>query len=398
VSLAFHGDSEAVVGTANGYLVHVNALSPTVLTEQIGSPGVGTMIHALPGGAVIGAGTPPFQIGDRHVFLLSRDCRGVAAAGRYLCCLHPNGVSIFTVGTEPVWSSQLLLRVPGLVRAAYHGGAFCLVETPELGQSVVKYVGAQQIGRFCQEKGHRIALFRVIELDGRVVVAIGDDQPSIKLLGDDLGLVLSQETLGMPTATCVLSDFLVVARPGAVDFFKLKMAGGEVELDHRMTINVGSITPDLIAVDNFVIASDQEHSLVVFRFEDDAFVPVASDTLPKHLNKLCSVDEWIFASSWDSTVFLYELSDDGSILERGSFQCDSRVVSFCSIENRLFYGTVGGGIGCFERAEDGSHARLRDAIESDEITMKSDRRPFAIFQWRQPDIFVDLDAIGPCHA
>jgi hypothetical protein len=284
------------------------------------------------------------------------------------------------------------------VRAAYDRGTFCLVETPDLGQSVVKYVRAQQIARFCQEKDHRMSMFRVLELDGRVVIAIGDDQPSIKLLGDDLGLLLSYDTLGLPTAACVLSDFLVVARPGAVDFFKLKMAGGELELDHRITANGGSTAPDLVAFDSFVIATDQEHSLIVFRLKDDTVVPVASDTLPKHLNKLCSVGQWIFASSWDSTVFVYELSGDGSILERGSFQCDSRVVSFCSIGNRLFYGTLGGGIGCFEPAEAASLARLQDAVKSDEIIMKSDRRPFAVFEWEQPDIFVDLDATDLCRA
>jgi hypothetical protein len=190
------------------------------------------------------------------------------------------------------------------------------------------------------------------------------------------------------------AGFFVIARTGAIDFFHLTTLDDDYELERKMIAEGHSLAPDLIVVNDVLIASDRQQALIVYRIQDDSIVRISDDTSPKHLNKLAAVNNLIFAASYSDAVYCYMLTDDGSIREVGSFQCDSPVLSFCAVDHKMLYGTAGGAIGAFEEITNKSLARLRDALENEQLTLKPDRSPPADFEWQQPPLFVDFDTLA----
>jgi hypothetical protein len=198
----------------------------------------------------------------------------------------------------------------------------------------------------------------------------------------------------VPTAACICCGFLAVARPGGVDFLRVKSLGGHFEIERKMIAEGRSTAPDLLAIDDLVVAADIEQGLIVFRMIGDAVIRVDEDIAPKHLNRLDTLGQWVFAAAFDPVVYCYIMNDDGRVEEMGSFQCDSRVLAFCERDDRLIYGTAGGGIGYFELSRDERLIRLRDALDKEDLCLRPDRAPKALFEWKQPNIFVDLDTLA----
>jgi hypothetical protein len=102
----------------------------------------------------------------------------------------------------------------------------------------------------------------------------------------------------------------------------------------------------------------------------------------------------VFAAAFDPVVYCYIMNDEGRVEEIGSFQCDSRVLAFCERDDRLVFGTAGGGIGYFEQSGEEGLIKLRDALEKEELCLRPDRVPKALFEWKQSNIFVDLDTLA----
>jgi hypothetical protein len=347
VSIAFARSGDILIGAANGHLLRYSQELALSATQQVSGRRV--VLHSLDGGIVVGSGSPPFQWDDNRVSLSSCDCEDIAMSGDYISCLHSKWISIARLTPGIVSSCRFLVAVPGIVRAVGslfdRSDVFCLTESPEMQQSVVKYRGATVVAKYEQAKRWRISMFRSLEFEGRLIVIIDDDKPSITLLDDELRVVASQKMIGLPTAACIYLGFLAIAPPASVDYFTLKDLDGDYEMERKVITDGPSLAPDLIVVKDFLIASDHLQSLVVYKAEADSVVWVADDTLPKRLNKLASLNDFIFASSYSDVVYCYRLGDDWSVFEVSAFQCDSHVFAFCPVENKLFYGTAGGGIG-----------------------------------------------------
>jgi hypothetical protein len=221
-------------------------------------------------------------------------------------------------------------------------------------------------------------------------VVIGDEKPSLILLDENLELLLCQKMLAIVTAVCIIPPFVAVARPNAIDFFILRIANNEYELERKFIIESHSLTPDLLAVGDFLVASSQQQAVILYQVDEDSVRKLAQDCSPKRLNKLISVGNLLFASSFGPSVYCYTLSNAG-LTEIGSFQCDSRVLGFCILNDKVYYGTDGGGIGVFEAGDDEDLTKIRDAVSLEDIQILADRVPPAIFRWKQEDIFVDID-------
>jgi hypothetical protein len=210
------------------------------------------------------------------------------------------------------------------------------------------------------------------------------------MLDAQLKVVATHKTLGLPTAAIVFDSFLVVARVGAIDVFVLKDLDGAYEMERRLVCDARSIVTDLAIAQGLLLATDQQFALAVYRCDADSISKIAEDSHPKRLNRIAVVDNLVFASSYDSSVFCYELNQ-GAIFEIGSFQVDSNILCFCLADSGLLYGTAGGGIGRFERSEDEDLLRIQEAFDEKELLIVPDRKPPALFEWKQRTLFVDID-------
>jgi hypothetical protein len=398
VSVALTRDGGLLIGTFAGGLLSYSPDLATVLPDQVGPADSRVMLHTLPDGSVIGSGSPPFQYDDHLISLSCCDCEDIAKSGNYIACLHSKGIAVFAVTDTVVNISRLLLPVPGLGQAFGNttdpSEIFCFVETANHQHSIVKYRCTTEIAKYDHPANSRASLFVALDFEGRPLLLIGDDKPSITLLDDQFRVVANQKMFGLPTAACLFMNFLVVARPGYIDFFNLTNLDDNYEMERKSIAEGHSIAPDLIVANNFLVASDQAQSLIVYALHGDAIVRVADDTLPKRLNKLAYIEPWIFAASYGSAVYCYRLESDGSIREVGAFQCDSAVLALCVIDTKLWYGTAGGGIGVFEPTADDRLVRLRDALEKENLTLRPDRTVHAMFEWAQVPLFVDFDTLG----
>ena len=384
------------LGTANGHIVELKGPELELCDDHFGSSKV--MLHATPDGQVVGSGSPPFLMADGRRFISASQCEDIAKVGNYLCCLHDNGVSIFTTEESLTGTSVVKLKVPGLVNFTIDEGSvkalICLVEDMSLQQSLVRYEGEKETARYLQPKERRISMFRALKLEDRTLIAIGDDSNTLTVLDSNLRIVASQKTLGMPTAACMLPQYLVVAREGAIDFYITKTLDGQYEMDRKMIANAHSLAPDLLVVNGYLLATDQQRAVTVYKVDGDTATIVSSDSQPKRLNRIAAIDNIIFASSYGPSVFCYELRDNGVLWEIGSFQCDSTIRSFTMVGKQLFYGTEAGGVGVFQIETDEDLRKIRDAIDQEDVMLLADRVPPAIFEYKQDNVFVDIDNLS----
>jgi hypothetical protein len=383
VSVAF-SPGGILVGTSSGRVITIT--DEDIRTDQVSSEAV--ILHTIQGGAV-GGGRPPFRVdSDGRILLISTDCSDAAIGGPFLACLTAGGVAIFRTGGDVLGNFRGVRRIPGLVRA--FADDLCLLEATD-GQSVVRLSDG---ARFQQDGRFRVSMVTAVTIGDVLIVVVGDDKPSITLLDGSLSGASGHKMLGVPTAACTCCGLLAVARPGAADFFRVKFLDGQFEIERKMIVEGHATAPDLLAVGDLVVAADIEQALIVFRMIGDAVIRVDEDTAPKHLNRLGSLGQWVFAAAFDPVVYCYVISDDGRVEEMGSFQCDSRVLAFCERDDRLLYGTAGGGIGYFEKSGEEGLIKLRDALEKEELCLRPDRVPKALFEWKQSNIFVDLDTLA----
>jgi hypothetical protein len=388
VSMVMH-EGLVLVGTASGTLITVGA-DGSVSTDKVGDSRV--MLHRS-GSEVVCSGDPPFVIGAGRTFLKAAPCEDIGRAGDFLCCLHDAELSIFSVSQTLSGSTRLFRSMPGLLQfAESDGDLFCLLERPDLRQSVVRFSGDRETARCDWEPPSRISLFRFLEFDERPFILTGDDRPSVSMLDRGLKVVASYKTLGLPTAAVVFGGFLVVARVGAIDVFALKDLDGAYEMDWRLTCDARSLVTDLAIAQGLLLATDQQFALAVYRCDADSISKIAEDPHPKRLNRIALVDNLVFASSYDCSVFCYELAD-GAIFEIGSFQLDSNILCFCLTDSGLLYGTAGGGIGRFQPSEDEDALRIQEALDEKELLILPDRKPPALFEWKQRPRFVDIDTL-----
>jgi hypothetical protein len=390
-SLAFENADKILIGTSQGELIAISD-SQGMIVEKIAD----TPIILRSGEAgIIASGTNPFLIenGTRY-FINCGDCEDIAQSDGWICTLYGTGIAIMRK-TSSGFCSRLVRRVPGLIDCWTDSSAsryICLVESDQGEQSVVRLSGEKSKERRYVQGKDRISFFKVLEIDTKRFVILGDEKPSIILLDENLELLLCQKMLGIVTAACLVTGFMAVARPGAIDFFILRGSNDEYELERKFIVESHFLTPDLIAIDQFLIASGQQQAIIVYRVEQDSVQKISQDCSPKRLNKLITIGNLLFAASYGPALYCYALNE-GMLKEIGSFQCDSRIMGFCILNDKLYYGTEGGGIGTFEPGEDADWMKIRDAANSEEIRILADRVPPATFEWKQENIFVDFDNV-----
>lgn len=237
-------------------------------------------------------------------------------------------------------------------------------------------------------------MFNVLDFEGQPLIVIGDDCPSLSLLGARLELLTTRKMPGTPTAACLFRGLLAIARRGAIDFFPVGHLGPMMELGPQRTYDDYSSAREMIVVGAFLIVADEQRSLAVFAAAPSGVKKVAEDTLPKKLRRIAALGRWIFGASQNGSVYCWELADNGLISELGAFRCDSPIRAFCSVHEKLFYATAGGGLGVFSELNESEMVRLRDSLEQERLTLMPDRKVPSTFEWQIPDVFVDRDAIA----
>ncbi|OHS95995.1 hypothetical protein TRFO_37834 [Tritrichomonas foetus] len=354
---------------------------------------------------VLCSGDPPFVIGfkeyeiDSH-FLCSEQCDDICQSSQYMFCLHTNKISIHSFSDIPSYKGTTKIRqkVPGMLDLAIsNSGLYCHVEKLEDSQhcsDIVKYPSYNNSNTMKYHCiSYNVSFFKLLNFDEKEIIVIGDDQPSITILDDKLCRISWQKMLGMPYTSCIFHNFLVIARDGNLDFFIIKDLDGQYEMERKTIIEANIMTLDFLIVDNtYLVASDVQQALIVYKFENDTVIKVSQDYSPKKLTKLAFFNNTIFAASVSSNVYAYNIDKCGNIFEIGVFQCCSQVLSFVSTQECLFYGTEGGGIGVFSATDENRFMELQRIIQdSEKVKILADRVPIRQFVWNSPDIFVDID-------
>jgi hypothetical protein len=394
-SLVFDADGRVLAGTVDGLLLRFDCALGLDLPEHVADGPV--MLHSLPDGSVVASGAPPFQLSECRIFFAPCECDDIARAGDFLCCLRDGTLSIYAVGTTAMGASRFLLRIPGLVTIlsdpAGQADAICLVEGADRRQALVRYSCNGFTARYDHDSRVRIVMVRILDFAGTPAFIIGDDRPTVTLIDAHLRVIAGRTMIGRPTAAAVFAGFLVVARPKALDFFSVKHLDDKMELERRMIAEGPSITRDLAIVGAFLVASDQYHAIAVYALQGDTVVKVAEDPLPKCLNRLAVIRNYVFAATFNGAVCAWRIAEDGALTEMGAFWCDSQVHAFCTVEGRLFYGTAGGGIGFFEETDDEALSKIRDGIRDLGVVLVPDREPPTPFEFLSDDAFIDIDTI-----
>lgn len=366
-------------------------------------------------------------------FICAKQCEDIAKTGNIMCCLDRNEISIYKLSNTYKGTTKVRQTIPNMLNFVIIDDStlICHIEKEE-NHSLVKFVNGIETNRYensisinnpsksdipkVQKK--QISFFKYLVLEGNGLIVIGDDQPSITLLDEQLNRVSWQKMLGMPLTACIFKKYLVISRENAIDFFTVKNLDGQYEMERKVITPSNFMTIDMIVIDDiFLVASDIQQALIVYKSastssttsnfdenegenglyesssKDQALIEkVAQDYSPKQLTYLTFFDNHIFAASLTATIYAYSLDSSGAITEVGAFQCCSQVMAFASRENNLFYGTSSGGIGMFAKTEDNGLSNLQDVVNSDEdIKILADRQPMRPFQWDQPQIFVDFD-------
>jgi hypothetical protein len=384
---------DVVIGTCDGCLFRWTP--DFVLTvERVGDRPL--VFHSLPDGSVIGNADPAFHLAKTRFLLCPCNSAEVTKAGDWVCCLDPTGVSVFTVGKTIRGSSQFILSIPGLVRAVADfsnpSDTFCLIESSDLSQSIVKLGTSGVIATHAQRKA-RIGVFAVLNFEDKPVIVVGDDGPLLWLLSGQLKVLTSQKVFGTPTAACIFTDLLAVARRGGIEFFKFRKLDDGLWLERKAIADKLPGLRDMVVVNNFLIVADEQRSLTVFTAALQEIRKVSEDTIPKRLKRVAALGRWIFGASEDGSVYCWQLNDNGIIHEIGAFRCDSPIRAFCLVGKRLFYATAGGGIGDFREAIQPELVRLRDSLQQEQITLMPDREVIAPYPGTVSNVFIDLDAI-----
>jgi hypothetical protein len=112
------------------------------------------------------------------------------------------------------------------------------------------------------------------------------------------------------------------------------------------------------------------------------------------VKRLAVLGRFISAASVDGVVYAWRLEPEGRLVELGGFWCDSEVRTFCVVGGKLFYGTEGGGIGCFAENEDEALPSLRELVRERGIVVVPDRTPPALSESLRSSAFVDLDTLA----
>lgn len=486
VSMSMFSEDLILIGTNNGNIIKITDNIETIVTQNFGDHKI-LLKPEYSNSSILCSGDPPFMISPSAnsesdessterkstkssstenychqkkeiyyynkfsstndiscSFICANQCEDIAKSNNIICCLDIKGISIYKLSNTYKGTTKIRQTIPNMLNFIIVDDSTLICHTEkEENHSLVKYVNGIETARYennittnsgsqknipkIQNK-HQISFFKYLILEEKGLIIIGDDQPSITLLDEQLNRVSWQKMLGMPLTACVFQKYLVISRENSIDFFTVKNLDGQYEMERKMIAPSNFMSLDLIVInDIYLVASDIQQALIVYKsnqasstaassnFEENEgeasfFDPasatsgindqtliekVSQDYSPKQLTYLTFFDDHIFAASLTATVYAYSFDSSGSIAEVGAFQCCSQVMAFASRENNLFYGTSSGGIGVFTKEEDNGLLNLQDAINNDEeIKILADRMPVRQFQWDQPQIFVDFDNLG----
>lgn len=476
VSMSMFNEDLIIIGTNNGNIIKISNNLETIITQNFGDSKILLRPEYSKNSelSILCSGDPPFLINHsnnninnnantkssnasecfpkekevyyynefdsnndiRCHFICADQCEDISKSDNIMCCLNRSEISIYKSFGTYKGTTKVRQTIPNMLNFVIidDSSLICHIEKQEVhslikfvnGIETVKYINGitlneeSKIDINSSRAKHQISFFKYLMLDGKGLIVIGDNYPSITLLDEQLNKVSWQEMPGMPLTACVYQQYLVVSRENAdmdsnselIDFYAVKFLDGQYEMELKTIASAHFMTLDFLIIhDTYLVASDIQQALIIYKATNcgnnnnnndadentDQFQieKVSQDYSPKQLTYLAYFNNNIFAASLTSTVYAYSIDKNGMIAEIGAFQCSSQVLSFASRENNLFYGTSSGGIGVFSKTEDKDHLALQAALyDSKDIKILADRIPKRPFQWDIPEIFVDLDNLS----
>ena len=425
ISMEMLNENNIFLGTNDGNLFHISNSLSKITVKNYGNGKI-NLHKVVKNDSLICSGSPSFIIDDNGTHLLSvNQCEDICElSDNFICCINQNVATIYQMRKQLKYTTKVRQYIPNMLDMESFGvdSIICFIEdfkepqkefeTSSNKVSQTKVNGAQSLVKYNNGKieswyktndHYDISFFKVLEIpfdenesdnSSTSIIIIGDNQPSITLLDEHLNRVSWQKMLGVPLSACVYKSFLVIAREGFFDVFIVKYVDGDYEFERKTILDAHIMTFDFLVVNDFLIASDIQQALIVYNYDGSNFQKVAQDFSPKQITKLVYFENIIFAASITSAVYAYRINKLGSLVEIGSFQCNSQITSFFVHDNKLFYGSEGAGIGIFEPIKDGAKdliALQSNFLKLSDLEIIADRKPPSTFTWNQPELFIDID-------
>ena len=396
VSLLTISPDLVIVGTASGNVIRILNSFTRILSENVGESKI--ILHSIPKskdhqeGNIVCSGAPPFILKENErKFIQVGDCEDIAIIDNFLCCLQKHVIRIYSFN-EHLSAGKMKIKqtIPNILSFVFDANNYVIAHCSN--HSILQFQrGIESASYQLPQTDKIISFFKYMDLNGECCTIIGDDFPSITILDSNLQRISWQKMLSTPFNAIMYKSYLVIAREGSLDFFKVKILDGEIEMDRKFIAPAKMLTSDLIVYNSFLITSDINQAITVYSIVHNNLEIISQDNSPKHITNMAMFKDIIFASSLDSMIYMFTVTDNGKLTEIGSYLCDSKVLSFAVNNDYLYFGTEGGGVGVFEQLDDTDYLKLSNELQNLNLET-ADKKCFPQnFTWNCDNPFINLE-------
>lgn len=388
---------EVYVGTFDGHLIKITLDGK--VSEKVGD----SLVKLVPSQkGIYGATSPAFLLsGGMMTSLDCGDCNCIAVSKEYVFTLDGVSLSVFKSSGGRRGCSKLDFKAADAIDARFFSPSKCVIleDNVDKATAIAKecltlYKDGRKALSLPPETG-RVSLFDLVELNGKKFIILGLDNCSLKLFDDALNEACQpQRVKGIPTAAAVCNGLLCVAEGKQISVYSPQFLHTTIELDPVSLTTGHVLATTMRAHGDLLIVGDAVMSVSAYRITDEGIQKVGGDSQAKGICRLCLYKNYVFASTYDSCLYAFELTERGDVNEIGGIQTDSVVSAIKSDSRGLIYGTDHGGVYRIDEGGPNFLLSLRDIFNAEKINFSAKRVIENAVRFDVPDPFVDLDNIA----
>ncbi|EAX90810.1 hypothetical protein TVAG_094790 [Trichomonas vaginalis G3] len=390
--------TELYIGTYDGNLIKVTKDSKT--SEKVGDTFVKLTLYK---NTIYGSTTTPFLLTKDEILtsIGCDECTEISVCKDIIVTLHNNKLQTFRCNGGRRGYSKLDFTSPDAVDAKFFSPSKCVVLEDVIDKTIqtakenlTLYKNGKKVLSLPSETG-RVSLFDMIELNGKSLIILGLDNCSIRLFDESMSeCCIPQKTSGIPTAAIVCNSMLVVAEGKQLSLYNPQFLHTTIELDRVCLIPAHVLATSMDVCNDYLIVGDAIKSISVYKITNDSITLVGGDPQCKGICRVCCFRNFIFASTYNSCLYLFEMNEKGEVNEISGIMTDSMVSVIKSDSKGLIYGTECGGVYRVDFCESNVLLKLRDIFENEKINFCARRNIENRVRFDVEDPFVDLDNIA----
>jgi len=362
------GKPSICISTEDGRVYKMKPSKPE--PEEIGVNG-GLITFKQYGNSLVASGSSPFIIQDHKSFIHCDSCDDISISSGYVVSLSAGIVSVYRKLGDMSVSPKKLVSIPNAVTfvpLGNDGSMTVLVQNNE-NYSIKKYDPANQSSSFCIEE--KISLFSKISICGIQYLVYGEKNGNIRILDVNNNLVAQFKTHDSPISICVHQEYIIVSCGKEILVYTFLIIEGAIELERKFETSTQTFTIDLCSSEKFFVAADASNGLSILEVNENGIGLIWSDYCSKDIKKVFLFNNYIFAASYSSILYIYEYNEKG-IFDIGCTMTSSVITSFAINEGSLYYSTEKGGLYNISLCNNQKLTILNDLILSENVKLLDD--------------------------